>query len=237
MAEKIKVDVLAMQGFVTQYKASFAEHRLGSSNEIYKWKAVKCFQDNWNIDAPDFLAMLRAALAQTGNLLANMNNFPKGMLEDFAKVAPEDVRGMFRALFDENVDVQTRVDAFAKKAAELRKLNPAWKQDYQTPNAISTYLWLRYPEKYYIYKYSVIKDNAQKLCGLDMPTGKLERMVFGFALYDAICDELAKDIELVAMSKNSLSADCYPDDSLKTLTIDVGYFVSTRDAAEVPSGD
>ncbi|MDR3121921.1 MAG: restriction endonuclease, partial [Clostridiales bacterium] len=201
----VKIDVLALRGFIAKYKASFGHTRLGDYNEIYKWKAVKCFQDNWDIEAPDFHAMLRAALAQTRNLLANANNFPKGMLEDFAKIRPEEVREMFRNLFDESIGVQTRAKRFAERAAELRTLNPVWKQDYQTPNAISTYLWLRYPDKYYIYKYSVIKDNAQKLCGMDMPTGKLDRMVFGFDLYDAICAELAKDAELVKMSQDSLS--------------------------------
>lgn len=127
----IKIDVLALRGFVAKYKASFGQTRLGEYNEIYKWKAVKCFQDDWDIEAPDFLAMLRAALAQTGNLLANVNNFPKGMLEDFAKIKPEDVREMFRNLFDETVDVQVRAKRFAEKAAELRTLNPAWKQDYR----------------------------------------------------------------------------------------------------------
>jgi 5-methylcytosine-specific restriction protein B len=228
MTANIKIDTIALQGFITQYKASFSEHRLGADNEIYKWKAVKCFQDNWNIDAPDFLAMLKSALAQTGNLLANMNNFPKGMLEDLAGVKPEEVRAMFRELFDDNIDVTVRAKRFAERAAALRQYNTAWKQDYQTPNAISTYLWLRYPDKYYIYKYSVIKDSAQKLCGIDLPTGKLDRMIFGFELYDAICEELAKDAELIALSKSSLTDDCYPDNALKTLTIDIGYFISSH---------
>ena len=237
MAANIKIDVLELRGFIAKYKASFGKTRLGEDNEIYKWKAIKCFQDNWDINAPDFLSMLQAALALTGNLLTNDYNYPKGMLEVFAKIKPEDVREMFRSLFDESIDVLARAQKFAEKAAQLRELNPAWTQDYQTPNAISTYLWLRYPDKYYIYKYSVIKANARKLCGIDMPTSKLDRMVFGFDLCDAICTELAKDDELVKLSRDSLGSDCYPDDSLKTLTIDVGYFISKTDSAAAPSDD
>jgi 5-methylcytosine-specific restriction protein B len=155
------------------------------------------------------------------------------MIQKLSNEEPETVRSIFRSLFDETRDVAARVKEFEKRAKELNdKLNGRFqttKSDHQDPNAISTYLWLKYPEKYYIYKKSLANDNAQKLCGLVIPTGKFDRMLFGFKLYDVICTELAKDTELVAMSRNSLTEDCYPDDALKTLTIDVAYFISKND--------
>lgn len=30
-------------------------------------------------------------------------------------------------------------------------------QSYQTENAITTYLWLRYPDRYYIYKFGEVR--------------------------------------------------------------------------------
>ena len=236
MAERIKINVLALQDYISQYKASFAEHRLGTDNEIYKWKAIKCFQDNWDIDAPDFSAMLKSALVKTSNLLASSQFFPKKMLEVFADSEPEEMRKLFRALFDERLDVAARVKAFEEGTTKLLEAYPNLKMTYQNPNSISTYLWLRYPEKYYIYKYSVIKDNTQKLCGIDLPTGKLDRMLFSFYFYDMLCEELAKDTELVLMSKKSLTDDCYPDTALKTLTIDMGYFISKHEAKLKHSG-
>jgi hypothetical protein len=230
MVEKIKINVIALQNYISQYKASFDKHRLGTDNEIYKWKAVKCFQDNWNIDAPDFSAMLKSALAKTHNLLASYQFFPRKMLEVFADSNPEELRKLFRALFDESLEVAARVKAFEEGTAKLLKAYPDLKNTYQTPNSISTYLWLRYPDKYYIYKDSIFKDNTQKLCGIDLPTGKLDRMLFSFYFYDIICEELTKDAELVSMSKNSLTDDCYPDNALKTLTIDIGYFISKHEA-------
>lgn len=239
MAEKIKIDILALENFISQYKVTFNEHRLGADNEIYKWKAVKCFQDNWDIEAKDFLSMVKASFTLTYNLLASQNNFPARMIEEFAKEAPDEMRSMFRELFDESIDLTRRVDFFEKRSVELCQLKPeVWKSHYQSPNAISTYLWLRYPDKYYIYKYSVIKDNAKKLCGVDMPSGKNDRMIFGYALYDAICEEITKDLKLVAMSKDSLTDDCYPDDALKTLAIDVGYFITKHEVGrpQKPTG-
>jgi len=230
VTEKIKIDILTLQDFISQYKATFNKHRLGADNEIYKWKAVKCFQDNWDIDAEDFISMVKASLALTNNLLMSQKYYPAGMIEGFSEIAPDEVRSMFKELFDDNIDLTHRISSFEKRSAELCKLKPEiWKSHYQTPNAISTYLWLRYPDKYYTYKYSVIKDSAQKLCGVDMPSGKIDRMIFGYALYDAICEELAKDSELITMSKGSLTDDCYPDDALKTLTIDVGYFITKHE--------
>jgi 5-methylcytosine-specific restriction protein B len=62
-----------------------------------------------------------------------------------------------------------------------------------------------------------------------MPSDKYERMVFAFELYDAVRSEIAKDTELVSMSKNSLSSDCYTDDNLNTLTMDIGYFIKNNE--------
>ena len=235
MTYKIKIDVLTLKSFIAQYKASFDEHRLGANNEIYKWKAVKCFQNNWDIDAADFPAMLKSALAKTANLLSSAQFFPKKMIESFADAQPEIVRGLFRALFDESTDVQKRVKAFEDGTAKLLEVSPTMRMTYQNPNSISTYLWLRYPDKHYIYKYSIIKDNAKKLCGLNLPTGKLDRMIFGFDFYDAICEELAKDAELVEISHKSLTDDCYTDSALKTLTIDMSYFIGKHEAPQTPA--
>jgi 5-methylcytosine-specific restriction protein B len=231
MTDRIKIDIHALQNFIAQYKVSFKEHRFGAGNEIYKWKAVKCFQDNWNIEATDFSAMLMKSLDKTGNLLTSAQFYPKGMLKEVAGSEPEKLRDLFRTLFNEDMDVIKRVKAFEDGSAKLLEAHPD-KRTYQTPNSISTYLWLNFPDKYYIYKYSIIKDNAQKLCGIDLPNGKYDRMVFGFDFNNKICDELAKDSDLVAMSRKSLTDDCYPDDALKTLTIDICYFISTHETTK-----
>jgi 5-methylcytosine-specific restriction protein B len=231
MAKK-KIDIVALQHFVTQYKKTFAQRRLG---EIYKWEAIKCFQENWNIEAPDFPAMLKRALEKTNNLLVSANSYPRRMLEGFTNKDPEIMRGLFRALFDESVDVIKRVKAFEDGTTKLLETDSTL-HTYQNPNSISTYLWLRYPDKYYIYKYSVIRANAQTLRGGDLPTDKFDRMVFTFDLYDTICEELAKDTDLVSMSRASLTGDCYPDKELKTLTVDVCYFISQYKAMPALDG-
>lgn len=144
------------------YKQNFVTQRWG--DEKYKWEAVKWFQDNWDVNASDFPEMLNRSLEKTFNLLASANNFPKGMIVGFSKSAPEEVRSMFIALYDESRDVWERVNAFKNKAAILlEKYGNGAAQHYQYENAITTYLWLRYPDKYYIYKFGEVKTVASEL--------------------------------------------------------------------------
>ena len=147
---------------LAQYKQSFVSMQWG--NEKYKWEAVKWFQDNWDVNAPDFPEMLDRSLDKTINLLLSYNNFPRAMIVGFAKAAPEEVRAMFIALFDESKDVFERMEAFKLQSSiMLEKYGGSAAQHYQYENSISTYLWLRYPDKYYIYKLSEIKNVAKVL--------------------------------------------------------------------------
>ena len=67
---------------------------------MYKWEAVKTFQDHWDINAADFLEMFWQATEKTYNLLASRNYFPRRMIKFFAEHDPEAVRSMFISLFD-----------------------------------------------------------------------------------------------------------------------------------------
>ena len=85
--------------------------------------------------------MLTRSLSMTANLLASMNNFPATKIESFAESAPEEVRAMFIALFDETQDVVTRILSFKDQSVVLlEKYGDGAAQHYQHENAISTYL-------------------------------------------------------------------------------------------------
>ena len=130
-------DMTRLREALAQYKQNFVSKQWGE--EKYKWEAVKWFLDNWNVNAPDFAEMLNRSLDKTFNLLASNNNFPKGMIVGFAKSAPEEVRAMFIALFDESKDVFERMDAFKMQSyILLEKYGNGAAQHYQYENAIST---------------------------------------------------------------------------------------------------
>ena len=110
-------DKSLLQKIIAAYKTVFVSKQW--PDEKYKWVAVKHFQDNWDIDAPDFATMLKNAIAKTGNLLVSAGRFPGKMIEEFADVAPEQVRAMFKELFDETQDIWQRVKSFKEKSQPL----------------------------------------------------------------------------------------------------------------------
>ncbi len=209
------------------YKQNFVAKQW--STEKYKWEAVKEFQDNWDVNAAEFAEMLDCSLKKTSNLLASNNHWPKSMIVGFAKAAPEEVRAMFIALFDESKDVFERMDAFKTQSSVLlAKHGSEAGQHYQDENAISTYLWLRYPDKYYIYKFGVVKLVCSKL-GADycFKKGACADNIRNFLkLYNEINVAIKDDAELLNLFRSQLTDTCYPDPELKTLTIDVGFYIS-----------
>ncbi len=206
--------------------------------EVFKWQAIKCFQDNWDINAQDFPQMLERSLEKTENLLASNKYFPKRMIIEFAQLAPDKVRNMFAELFDESKDVYDRINAFKAQSAVLLKLKKHKSdtaQHFQTENSISVYLWLRYPDKYYIYKFSEVRSAAETLkADFSIKTGAYAENIRNFLrLYDELSEAVKEDDELVKLFKSLLTDDCYPDPQLKTLAIDVGFYISKMDKAGV----
>lgn len=172
--------------------------------------------------------MLKKSLDQVGNLLTSANNFPAGMITDFAETAPEEVRSMYMELYDESKDLCERIANFKNRSNELlERYGNRAAQHYQYENAIMAYLWLRYPDKYYIYKFSEVKAVSSELeSDYRFKKGAYVDNIRNFmALYDEICAELQQDDELRNLLNSQITSSCYADPELRTLTIDVGFFI------------
>lgn len=218
---------LRLKEALRQYKKDFVATHW--NEEKYKWEAVKCFQDNWDIHAADFEDMLSQSLSKTSNLLASTNNFPAGMIIELAHAAPEKVRAMYMDLFDESKDVFGRIESFKKQSnILLKKYKSTAKQHYQHENAITTYLWLRYPDKYYVYKYSEARSVSNKLdSNYKFKKGSYtDNLKSFYDFYNEIRESLKRDSTLIDLFKSQLTDDCYPDSELRTLTFDVGFYIS-----------
>lgn len=218
---------LRLKEALRRYKKDFVTTHW--NEEKYKWEAVKCFQDNWDIHAADFENMLSQSLSKTSNLLASTNNFPAGMIIEFAHAAPEKVRAMYMDLFDESKDVFGRIESFKKQSnILLKKYKSTAKQHYQHENAITTYLWLRYPDKYYVYKYSEARSVSNKLdSNYKFKKGSYtDNLKSFYDFYNEIRESLKRDSTLIDLFKSQLTDDCYPDSELRTLTFDVGFYIS-----------
>ena len=209
---------------IAEYKKQFIQSQW--PKEKFKWEAVKCFQDNWDVDAINFTEMLKKSLAKTGNLLASKNNFPADTIISFSERNQDKVRKMFSELFNENETLHKRISSFKEEAKSLLKnIN---NNSYQTENAITTYLWLKYPDKYYIYKFSEVVAVSNELeSNYIFKRGEFSNNIENFfKFYDEICSKLQSDNELKNILSSVITDTCYPDPELKTLTIDVGYFIS-----------
>ena len=227
----LAIDESKLYSLIEIFKEGFKENFL---EEKYKWEAVKHFQDNWNIDAEDFPMMLSNALSKTGNLLAALNFFPRRMIKQYATRFTKEVKGLFEELFNESSDLKERIDAFI---AGIEYIHKQWDGNgtlnhYQTFNAVSTYLWLRYPDKYYIYKPSVAKLMFEKL-GVDMKLTPLRAnaVIKTYELYDYISKTLCKDNEFKKMLVESLADKCYSDEFMVTAAIDLGYYFKKQQKA------
>ena len=63
-----------VQKYIEEYKSNFSKiHR----QEIYKWIAVKVFQDNFDVTAQNFHEMLTLSLSKTKNLMSSGNYYPR----------------------------------------------------------------------------------------------------------------------------------------------------------------
>lgn len=221
------INIEKLKPILEGYKTYFPSHW---DDEKYKWEAVKHFQDHWNIDAENFGDMFKQATDKTFNLLASGYAYPRGMITNFAKADAETTREMFRNLFDESQDLAVRVDAFQAAAENMRAKydDGTWRNHYQNTNAISTYLWLRYPDKYYIYKYELYRAAATELSADYKPkrNGSVDSMIGGFKMYDEICKAIVDDSDISEMVKNALTPTCYTDPELKTTTIDLGFYLA-----------
>lgn len=220
-------DKLRLKEVLTEYKRDFTAFEW--SREKYKWEAIKTFRAHWKENDPDFAEMLSQSLSKTKNLLAAANYYPAGMITKFAKAAPEEVRAMFSALYDESTDVVERILTFKNESTTLlKKYGNGDRQHYQNENAISVYLWLYDPDKYYIYKFNEVKTVAEVLgCDYRFKKGAYRENLRNFyRLYDELCEYICTDTELTGLLQTQLSDSCYSDPEYKTLTVDVGFYIS-----------
>lgn len=137
----------------------------GEPNEAYKYLAINTFQQNWDLEAEDFHQMFRASFSKVSNLLYQ-NSW--GFIEKSANLFPDEVREMFRNLYDESVDISQRIKTFQTESEKIlpkirQTLNRTNINAQQDERTISVYLAFRFPEKYMLYKFNYYKNFCKEL--------------------------------------------------------------------------
>ncbi len=219
------MDFSKLDEIVISYKEDFPNN---IKDEIYKWEAIKIFQDNWNINAENFSDMLNKSLSGAENLLTSSYYYAKGMIVAMAEKDPERVKSMFMNLFDESLPLENRYKLFTDSSKELLlKYWDSSKHDYQDSHSISVYLSFRYPEKYYIYKASVQRNNAKVLNYNIKDSNKAKELSNFFDMCNLVKDHISQDTELKKMLSNSINENSYKDESYHVLTMDLLFYMGT----------
>lgn len=183
--------------------------------EDYKWKGLKRFQNNFNLEATDFAQMFANSFAPDFNLLATGAFYnPLGGIKKLAKFAPNEIRDALRALFNESMNLAHRVENFINTfdkisnrliaEGKIRQTN----YDKQSERSASVYLAFNNPAEYFIYKYSLWQSFKAQADVDYPPLTYFESKLTGYQLIcEQIREVLMQDCELL-----SLLAKSQPDD-------------------------
>ncbi len=197
---------------IQSYKTYLQRHP--QHDPYWKWESLKIFQENWDIEALDFRSMFDRSLenSRTRRLWKRENYLPKDVMLKFIELNREFVRQIFQDLFNENKEVEGRIDRFLFHCDELlreyRETHPRSVENshfhHDNYQMVSLYLSFRYPEIYTPYDFEGFQRLMALLGSRDVPKlndvgrfFKVMRTVFGF---------LKKDEELMALHWERLEA-------------------------------
>ena len=223
--------------------ASYKNHFLGAhwENEKYKWQAVKHFQEKFDGNTDNFSAMLQDALKNTGKLLAQKDDetltyfYPRSVITKLSYKFPKEIKKLFTDLYDEKKILFNRYNNFKD---EIKKLQERWnnkfqwklKYTYHFTYTISVYLWLRFPEKYFIYQLTCV-DALSKILKSSYTfsiSNKFENnLLKAHMLFNEIRTALLQETDFLAFLHEQLDETCYADSQLTTLISDLAYYVKS----------
>ncbi len=207
--------------YIEAYKKHFLEI---SDREIYKWKVVAHFQKHWDIDAEDFAAMLNESIKTTANLLASGKYLPRAMISQCAALQPETIRNLFKEIYDFDTPIAERFAKFSATFDTVLKDIPDAKNHFQDHRAFAVYLALRFPEEYYLYKYSMFNAAYQLFdFPLEAKKGAVANIEKFYSLCEWIKPFLLRDDELLRLHHTRLNKDIYQDPAYNLLTQDFIY--------------
>ena len=222
---------------ISRYEAQYEEINNKEHEEIFKWKAVECFQREWfspdNQELP-FAVLFSKAKRESSVLIDNSTVSPANGIVKMATEEEAEVKRLFcEVLFaEDNGDLALRqqhmeefLDGIEK--VRLKHFPGSWKYA-QDRHAASCYLALFAPEKNYIYKYTHAENFAQYIeYGKDLGSGNNFSLANYYEMCDLVVEALKEHSSLLKAYYELLTDGYYYDDSLHLLAFDVIYCAST----------
>lgn len=227
---------LVFEKYIEQFAALNDTSSPNARDEGYKWDAVTCFREHWDINADDFATMFKASMKETGGLIDGASVQPiNGILQLACKGGEADIiRQCLADLFvEDGGDLharQNRIDAFIAKINERVDIyySGSWKFQ-QTYSSVIGYLNLWRPEENYFYKSTEANSWANWIeYGDDFGSGS----TFSLPKYYRMCDELRENVrqnpEIMALNEQRVQGRAVGyDDQQHILVYDIIYCALT----------
>lgn len=231
----MKTEILSK--FWKAYKANFGTENFKKSEE-YKWGLFKDMYTIWNWRKDESnQEMYKQTFLVNGpkNLWQSGNFYPTSMLNWIWEIFPADAEIAFSLLFDETIELTKRIDEFNSilidKLPELAKLTedkPVNHHYHGDLRAISIYLSLQFPEKYFLYKHTMFKDFSVALKLPTVTTGRDSNYLDYITICNEIRDFISQDTDFISVYNKYLTdKNLYLDPYLHLLVQDFVLSIAT----------
>ncbi len=206
------MNVQQLNKYLAHYKGWLKKQKPNSAG--YYWESFAHFQQQWDVDAPDFAGMYDSSLqnSQSKRLWKREAWEPKEMMLRFAQMQPEFVRRMFKDLFDEEKDIKGRISRFKfgmdAMLAEYKERHPRRIDNnhyHDDSEMIHLYLAFHFPEKYSLFHYPSFRKLTELLM-VKNPPSPFETDRF-FKITKIWRTFLGKDEELLEWHRRTLPTE------------------------------
>lgn len=202
---------MSLKDIVTLFKNHQIQYGLnGDSNleELYKWELVSKQNGHPDPNAVDFSSEINSL--DLGNLCFSSQITA---IRNFAKYEPEEYRKLFRALFDESILLQERIEKFTDSCKTLWDNKIKAKFTTHTSamcdeRLISCFLAFYNPQKYTFYKNDVYK-NLCKLLEIKPRKAGHKLVHFYELLEQYVIPEIKEEEDLISSINDELTDNGY----------------------------
>lgn len=217
-----------LNDLVTAFKHHQLQYGLNGDStqqELYKWKLVTNQVGHPNTDAGDF------AIEINSLVFKNLCYGPQiTAIRNFAKYESEDYREAFKGLYNENVDLQQRIDTFISTCNTLwdGKIRKNFEQKTRAmcdERLISCFLTLHNPQKYTFYKPDVY-DSLCNILGVEKKKAGLKLVHFYELLHQHLIPLVEQDTELTVSVNKELQKEGCIQSAMLTAQTALWYYVS-----------
>ena len=203
----MKLDLI--QQHIREFVA-FLETR-ESGDHLFKYAMLSHFRQVWTYDTEDFAAMYDRALQSdvTRRWWKREGYRPKEVMLLLIHAEPQYARQAFKELFNEQHQVENRIDRFIFYCDEIlklhKRLNPRdiTNNHNQDSAILSFYLGAMYPDQYTLYPGRLIFNRGLIALGAQ-GTGEKDDLPRFFKLSRTIYQYLIKEPSVIALIDNGL---------------------------------